>query len=572
MHRHSAANVSLQRLQTLPQGEHALYSRFFRELVGDAPVAVAPAVAVASLLQQSGLQQETLRRIWELADRTNDGTLDFENFCVACRLTAHAQVQAPSTSIEESRITEVPAAPPHFAGVGGDAVPSSSSTSTGRPGHAHGSGRHSGRLSEPSNGDFDFEDMALGVDMDSGGRPTRPPRPAVGVDFGMVASPGLLSASGVSGAYDSTVGSSLSLPGSKQGLRDGLGSRRSLGERSRGSEVEEGPKSAEGLAEALLPGPGQTEGSRVAQEMVEGRHNFDDIVLEKTRYETKIEQARSRLETLRQGRQESRTDLVQAQADLQHLWRMLEFERGLVEEVEREIAALREARESFSVEELAHVERHISEMTDRDGGTVSSRERNLETVAAHLARERSAVDARSVRDLAEQVTRKARRKLELQAKQQLLLAAQHQAEQDRNYAESELETARETLTRLRDDRRKLLEEQATACRAARAVARDDGSAAGHRELPSPTACASSEPLRPVATGCPNPRRQSLAFNERKASVAPEPDIATWWRSMTGAKDFLDSEGADLPYRSQSRWTKFGGREEDLSKGQMLKTM
>jgi len=565
MHRHSAANVSLQRLQTLPSEEHALYSRLFRDLVGNAPVAVADAYQVAAFLQQSGLPKETLRKIWELADRTNDGTLDFENFCVACRLTAHAQTQAPGASIEESSVAEIPSAPPDFTGAGGDAVPNSSRSSNN--GHV---GQTSKSLA-PSNREFDFEAMALGVDTDSSKRPTRPPRPPMGGDFGMVASPGLLNASGAPPAdvFTGSPGSS-PLSTSKKGKVKKRRSR-SPGEQSRESDTEEGPATAAVLAEALLPGPGQARGSTVAEEMVEGRQNFDELVVEKTRYETRIEQARSRLEALRQERHENRASLTQGRADLQHMWRMLDFERGLIEEVEREIAALREARESFSAEELAHVERFISEIADRGDGTVSSQERSFEILAANIAMERSSVDVREMQEIGEQVIRGARRKLEVQAKHQLLLAAQQQAEQDRNYAESELEAARETLARLRADRMQLLEQQAATWRAAMASTHDDGLAAvPPRKDAPPTACAGDRSFDAVASGGVN-QRESLAFKHRKAAAAHEPDIATWWRSMTGAKSQPDSEGANLSYRSQPRWTKFGGLQEDLSKGPMLKT-
>eukprot|EP00928_Gymnodinium_smaydae_P045751 TRINITY_DN30459_c0_g2_i1.p1 TRINITY_DN30459_c0_g2~~TRINITY_DN30459_c0_g2_i1.p1 ORF type:complete len:773 (+),score=187.41 TRINITY_DN30459_c0_g2_i1:135-2321(+) len=71
-------------------------------------------MSAARFLLNSGLPQETLRAIWELADAAKRGSLDFEGFSAAFRLVAHAQAnQAPCREL----IDTPPPAMPVFQGV-----------------------------------------------------------------------------------------------------------------------------------------------------------------------------------------------------------------------------------------------------------------------------------------------------------------------------------------------------------------------------------------------------------------------------------------------------------------------
>lgn len=290
---------------------------------------------------------------------------------------------------------------------------------------------------------------------------------------------------------------------------------------------------------------------KLGREVAEGRHSLDETLQEKSRYEWCIEKARAQLEACREDRQQVRIELLRRQADLKHLWGTLDFGRQQIEEAEREVAALREARKSFAAEEIIHVERRFGQLAS---ARASSSERSFALETARTAHERSAADLQSIRELGELVKRTARRKLELQAKQQLLLAAQRQAEQDRSYARRELEMVRTTLSRLKSDRLRLGKERFAAFEDADSLARGAGLGPGIvRELVSP----SSEPhgggkrldheLRSHDRYCTHPKAAD--------------DVTAWWRAMSDAS--ASGATGNVPQRAFSGWTRFCGSGGDF---------
>ncbi|CAL1156649.1 unnamed protein product [Cladocopium goreaui] len=148
-----------------------------------------------------------------------------------------------------------------------------------------------------------------------------------------------------------------------------------------------------------------------------------------------------------------RLQLADSAADARRLFSNLDFTRQQIEDFERLVARLREARSVYSKVEL--------EMAK------ASREGNADLETQESDRVRAA-------DLSEKVRRASRRKQDLQGKQQLLLAQHRQAEQDRNYARKALDDACKKLLDIQAHRLQVCQERHKAAQEALKLAKDCG--------------------------------------------------------------------------------------------------
>ena len=127
--------ISLERLRSLPAEEQSYYWKLFKKLGGRRrPV---PKSAVKQFLVRSQLDPEVLENILSTAVDSADD-VDFEKFCVMCRLVSQAQESGFLGSV-----SDIPSNPAWFA-------------------------EQSFEGEQPS--EFDFEAVAFGVDSPGGGR------------------------------------------------------------------------------------------------------------------------------------------------------------------------------------------------------------------------------------------------------------------------------------------------------------------------------------------------------------------------------------------------------------------
>lgn len=532
------ASVPLQRLQSLASSERSLYAQLYASVGGDpsSQGQPAPSGATVDLLRRSRLPQDALRSIWQIAARDGQPGLDFEAFCVACRLCAHAQRHGVDAVLgepgsAESAAAEAPQSPPWFEGAPGSDN-SVASSSTGCRG-----GAGSSAAAQPAAG-FDFEAMAFGVDGAAAGQPSGPPAPLSAGDMAMMSG-------GATG-----VGASLSDGVGRYG-RSGAASDFPLAE----DDVEEDTGlSSHKVAEVLAAAPGG-EGSgfshppteRLGRELLERRRGLDQRLSGKIRREAEVEEARRRLEDLRTKRRSASVEHSARQAEVERLVTRLSFQWRRIEETEREVTTMREVRGAFGQEELARLVHKFGDLTKT--GSADNRE------AAKKNLQLASKDTEGSPELRDRVQRVYRKRADLQARQQLLVAGQVQAERERIYGRKALEVARGELVQLQTGRLRAHEEKLSALEAASKLAKDLGVGPGVVEElfhQAPPGVGSSTRGGAAASGPPRSRRTPVApaASQMQAPDVPSQggldwrppqqpsqqlgEVASWWRAMLAA--------------------------------------
>mmetsp|Transcript_115728 Transcript_115728/g.300061 ORF Transcript_115728/g.300061 Transcript_115728/m.300061 type:complete len:651 (+) Transcript_115728:152-2104(+) len=547
----------LGRLHGLSSAERALYARLWAAAGGSPAGAGAPlqGSAVAEVLQRSGLPKDALRHIWELASGRSS-TLDFEGFCAACRLCAHAQ-QMGSSALVPAAISEVPGVPPWFDGLGNGG---SGCSGGGGGGGGNCGGGGDGGLATVSTADFDFEASAFGVDgMSTTARPSGPP--LVTTDFASIGGPPL----GTVHRQEDDFGTR---DGGRGGSISGHHSRAQRGELS--SYEDEGQLgTGDGIASARKLGNAFASDSRaemrhppterLGRELVERRREVDRRLSDKRRLELRIERARERLDALQEERRAAVIELATRQADVERLFVTLDFSRERIEDTERELGMLREERAAFSPEELARIARKF--------GSLASGSSAEALAAARAAQELAAADAQGGPQLRERAQRTLRRRADLQARQQLLVSTQQQAERERSYARQELDRGRSELAALQAERLRASEHRFAALEEAVQLAREMGLGSGvvgeligytpQAPLSAAAVAASRKALRRgVPADCRGGGQEGPVLGSgswtavaESAGGGEEQEVASWWRAKLGTAGSPDAQRGAAAARS-----------------------
>merc|ERR1719215_1171081 len=130
---------------------------------------------------------------------------------------------------------------------------------------------------------------------------------------------------------------------------------------------------------------------------------------------------------------------------------MLGFARQQIEEMERDIGSMREARSSFGRDEVMRIMQRFGDLSRKQSSDAREAARNVIRMASK--------DAQGGPELREKVDRVMRRRCDLQARQQLLVASQQQAERERFYKRRELELERDEYAKIRAQRMRAAEDR-----------------------------------------------------------------------------------------------------------------
>eukprot|EP00434_Breviolum_minutum_P040615 symbB.v1.2.036093.t1/scaffold5018.1/size31776/5 len=400
--RSKSREVSKERLgPDFSEDEANFYRKYFRKLGGKKRDFLERS-QVEQFLQRSELSQEILDEILKISIEFGE-TVDFEAFCVACRLVAHAQELG---LVQVEQVALVPSNVPWFSEPAEKEVEASFQTV------------QEVQVEEP---EFDFEGVALGVNAEAfSGRPTE--APDTFTDQG-------------------------------QGIGEQL---KALELKGRAAIEPPRPSGSAKLLESSLAtgaGDGGQADPRPADQSRIRRVELDSLALLQT-VEEPISKLRERLDSGREKHQKLRLQLADSAADARRLFANLDFARQQIEDFERLVARLREARSLYSKAELDMAKAKSRGMADA----------GLEVHREH--------DRARVSDLSEKVRRAGRRKQDLQGKQQVLLAHQRQAEQDRNYARKALDSACKRLLELQAQRLQVCQERHQAAQEALKLAKE----------------------------------------------------------------------------------------------------
>eukprot|EP00928_Gymnodinium_smaydae_P027891 TRINITY_DN21425_c0_g1_i1.p1 TRINITY_DN21425_c0_g1~~TRINITY_DN21425_c0_g1_i1.p1 ORF type:complete len:544 (+),score=75.45 TRINITY_DN21425_c0_g1_i1:248-1879(+) len=184
----------------------------------------------------------------------------------------------------------------------------------------------------------------------------------------------------------------------------------------------------------------------LVRELVSGRREIERSLSDKHEMLQRIQHAREQLERVRRERQTVMVELKSRQCEVEHLSSSLDFNRQQIDETEREVAALREKR----------------------------REREMEATHATSSFGVAPPSLRSMHELSDKTRRASRAKMDLLAKQQLLLDAQQRAEQDRSHLQRQLDSERDRLNSMQTDRLLLGDERLGVIQQAGKLAQEAG--------------------------------------------------------------------------------------------------